>query len=57
LPYGIQKAEIASMLATKNWLKELAKEILKAKWEINYIHNDHCQKASRYQRVSELQKR
>ena len=24
----------------KNWLKELAKEIPKAKWEINYIHND-----------------
>jgi hypothetical protein len=24
----------------KNWLKELAKEIPGAKWEINYIHND-----------------
>ena len=24
----------------KNWLKELAKEIPEAKWEINCIHND-----------------
>ena len=24
----------------KNWLKELAKEIPEAKWDINYIHND-----------------
>jgi hypothetical protein len=27
LPYGTLKAETASMLATRSWLKELAKEI------------------------------
>jgi len=25
---------------SKNWQKEIAKEIPEAKWEINYIHND-----------------
>jgi hypothetical protein len=29
----------------KNWLKDLAKEILEAKWEINCIHNYPCPSA------------
>jgi ankyrin repeat protein len=42
LPYGILKAEGRNCLnaCNKNWLKELAKEIPEAKWEINYIHVD-----------------
>jgi len=40
LPYGTPRAGSASMLTTsKDWLKELAKEIPEAKWKIQNIHN------------------
>ena len=38
----------------KNWLKELAKEIPGAKWEINYIHNDPYPSALSTERLLNL---
>jgi len=46
LPYGTPRAGSASTLTTKSdWLKELAKEIPEAKWEIQNIHNHPYQTA------------
>jgi len=47
LPYGIwnTKGRVCLNVHNKDWLKELAKEILEAKWEIQNIHNHPYQTA------------